>query len=109
MTVTILWLIAILFIVVGLLVYFYEVIQEERRRLGQRESSYDWLEGDAKELIVTSLTSSDPYQRQAMAKQLADFDVVDDVIMLLLQEMAEGDDDRGVRKTAAATLQSLNK
>ncbi len=35
------------------------------------------------------LTSKDAYQRQALAYLLADFDLEDDVMVDLLQEMAE--------------------
>lgn len=107
MTVTVLWLIAIVLIVVGLIVYFYSVLNEEKRKADQRESIDSELEDDAKELVVTCLTSTDAYQRQAMAKQLAEFESVDDVVLQILQEMAVGDEDEGVRKTAVATLQVL--
>jgi reverse gyrase len=109
MTVTFLWLVAIGFIVVGLLVYFYGVLNEEKRKAAHRNRASTQLEDDAKELIIDSLTSSDSYQRQAMAKQLAEFEVVDDVVVQLLQEMAESDEDQGVRETAVATLKILNK
>ena len=108
MTVTVLWLIAIVLIVVGLLVYFYSALNEEKRRSAQQAATANQLEDDAKELVVTCLTSSDAYQRQAMAKQLAEFESVDEVVILILQEMADGDEDEGVRKTAVATLQVLN-
>lgn len=108
MTVTVLWLIAIGFIVVGLLVYFYGVLNEEKRKAAQREIASSQLEDDAKEMIVDCLTSPDPYQRQAMAKQLAEFEAVDEVVLQLLQDMAVGDEDDGVRKTAVSTLQVLN-
>jgi len=107
MTGTVLWLIAIALIVVGLLVYFYSALNEEKRKAAQRESTNSQLEEDAKELVVTCLTSSDPYQRQAMAKQLAEFESVDDVVLHILQEMADGDEDEGVRKTAVSTLKML--
>ena len=108
MTATLLWLIAIAFIVVGLLVYFYGVLNEEKRRAAQREAATSQLEEDAKELIIDCLTSPDPYQRQAMAKQLAEFAAVDEVVLQLLQDMAAGDEDDGVRETAVNTLQVLN-
>ena len=108
MTATLLWLIAIAFIVVGLLVYFYGVLNEEKRRAAQREAATSQLEEDAKELIIDCLTSPDPYQRQAMVKQLAEFAAVDEVVLQLLQDMAAGDEDDGVRETAVATLNTLN-
>ena len=107
MTATLLWLMAIAFIVVGLLVYFYGVLNEEKRKAAQREAATSQLEDDAKELIIDCLTSPDPYQRQAMAKQLAEFAAVDDVVLQLLQDMADGDEDDGVRKTAVNTLKML--
>ena len=107
MTATLLWLIAIAFIVVGLLVYFYGVLNEEKRKAAQREAVTSQLEEDAKELIIDCLTSPDPYQRQAMAKQLAEFAAVDEVVLQLLQDMAAGDEDDGVRETAVATLNTL--
>lgn len=108
MTGTVLWLIAIALIVLGLLAYFYGVLEEEKRKAAQREFQSSQLEDDAKELVVTCLTSLDPYQRQAMAKQLAEFESVDEVVLQILQEMAVEDEDEGVRKTAVATLQVLN-
>ena len=108
MTGTVLWLIAIALIVVGLLIYFYSALNEERRKAAQRESTNSQLEEDAKELVIDCLTSPDSYQRQAMAKQLAEFTSVDEVILQLLQDMAVGDEDEGVRKTAVSTLQVLN-
>jgi HEAT repeat protein len=108
MTGTVLWLIAIGLIVVGLVIYFYSVLNEERRKAAQRESIGSQLEEDAKELVIDYLTSPDSYQRQAMAKQLAEFESVDEVILQLLLDMAVGDEDEGVRKTAVATLRVLN-
>ena len=108
MTTTLLWLIAIAFIVVGLLVYFASVLNEKKRESAQQESVDSLLEDDTKELILDCLTSSDAYQRQAMAKQLAEFESVDEVVLQLLQDMAVGDEDDGVRETAVATLQILN-
>ena len=108
MTATVLWLMAITFIVVGLLVYFYGVLNEEKRKAAQRETASNQLEDDTKELIIDYLASPDPYQRQAMAKQLAEFEAVDEVVLQLLQDMAAGDEDEGVRKTAVDTLQVLD-
>jgi len=108
MTVTVLWLIAIALIVVGLLVYFYSALNEEKRKAVRQEPIDGELEDEAKELVVTCLTSSDPYQRQAMAKQLTEFESVDDIVLQILQELADGDEDEEVRKTAVSTLQVLN-
>ncbi len=107
MTVTVLWLCAIGFIVVGLLVYFYGVLSEERRKAAQREAVSGPIEDETKEVIIDSLTSSDPYIRRGMLTLLSDFDSVDDVILNLLKEMAETDEDRGVRETAVSTLKTL--
>jgi uncharacterized membrane protein len=108
MTGTVLWLIAIALIVVGLLIYFYSALNEEKRKADQQAVTTSQLEDDAKELVIDCLTSPDSYQRQAMAKQLAEFESVDEVILQLLQDMAVGDEDEGVRETAVATLQVLD-
>lgn len=107
MTGTVLWLIAIAFIVVGLILYFYGVLNEEKRKAKQRETFDGPLEDETKEVIVDSLTSPDPYLRKAMAKLLTDFDSVDEIVLQLLQEMAEGDKDKGVRETAVKTLKKF--
>jgi hypothetical protein len=44
-----------------------------------------------------------------MVKQLAEFAAVDEVVLQLLQDMAAGDEDDGVRETAVATLKELQK
>lgn len=107
MTGTALWLMAITLIVVGLLIYFYSVVNEEKRRADQ-QAPISRLEDEAKELVVTCLTSPDPYQRQAMARQLAEFASVDEVVLQILQELADGDEDEGVRKTAQHSLLILD-
>ncbi len=73
------------------------------------DSGLNLNEDGMKEMVVNSLTSSYRYERQAMAKRLAEQEVVDDVFLQLLQDMAVGDEDEEVRETAVATLKALNK